>query len=362
MDDNVQFMAVALRLAGKGLGRTSPNPAVGAVIVKDGRVVGRGYHRKAGLAHAEIEAMDSASESVEGATMYVTLEPCCHHGRTPPCADAVIAAGIRKVVLGAPDPNPLVSGKGVERLRAAGIDVVTGVMEDDCRALNEGYNTYISTGLPFVTLKLASSLDGRIATGTGHSRWITGEKARKFVHRLRAVSDAVMVGANTVAADDPELTVRLARGQDPVRVVVDSTFRTPLGAKVFRGLGNGARAVVLTTRAAEKDKVDRARLAGVDVVYVRKAAMGVDVTHALEELAARETTSVLVEGGGTLAASLLRAGRVDKVMQFIAPAYIGGDGLASVGPLGVRNAERALRLRDVHTRRVGEDLLVEGYL
>ena len=360
-DTDAAFMLKALALARKGLGRTSPNPAVGAVLVKGGRVIGSGFHRAAGLAHAEVEALESATEDPRGSTLYVTLEPCCHHGRTPPCVDAVIRARIRRVVVGALDPNPRVSGRGVERLEKAGIDVTTGVREPRCRALNEAYNRHVVTGLPFVTLKLASSLDGRIAASTGHSRWITGPGARRLVHRMRSLSDAVMVGVSTALADDPELTVRLVRGRDPLRVVVDSAFRVPLSSRIFKG-PHAAGTMVFTTRAADGKKIARATALGAEVVRVRKTRDGVDLKGALAELGRRGITSVLVEGGGTLAASLLRAGLVDKVVHFIAPAYIGGDGVPSVGGLGVRDAGKALRLTGVRTRRAGGDIVVEGYV
>lgn len=365
-DTDAAFMRKALALARKGLGRTSPNPAVGAVLVKGGRVMGSGYHRSAGLAHAEVAALESTAEDPRGSTLYVTLEPCCHHGRTPPCVDAVIRAGIRRVVVGTLDPNPRVSGRGVKRLEEAGMDVTTGVRETACRALNEAYNRHIATGLPFVTLKLASSLDGRIAAGTGHSRWITGPEARRLVHRMRSLSDALMVGGSTALADDPELTVRLVRGRDPVRVVVDSAFRVPLSSRIFKGPAAGrpgrAGTIVFTTGAADGKKIARATALGAEVVRVRKTRAGVDLKGVLAELGRREITSVLVEGGGTLAASLLRAGLVDKVAHFIAPAYIGGDGVPSMGGLGVRDVGKALRLTGVKTRRAGCDIVVEGYI
>lgn len=362
-DTDAGFMRKALSLAKKGLGRTSPNPAVGAVLTKGGRVIGRGYHRAAGLAHAEVEALQSSTEDPRGATLHVTLEPCCHQGRTPPCVAAVIAAGVKRVVVGTLDPNPRVSGRGVKSLLGAGVDVTTGVLEPECRALNEAYNRHIVTGLPFVTLKLASSLDGRTAAKGGHSRWITGPKARRLVHGMRSASDAVMVGSSTALADDPELTVRLVRGRDPIRVVVDTRFRTPLTSRLFKGVAeDGPRLFVFTTGAADRKKIARASALGADVVRVPKTSAGVDLKAVLAELGRREVASLLAEGGGTLAASLIRAGLVDKVVHFIAPAYIGGDGLPSMAALGVRDVGKALRLTGVSCRRAGPDLVVEGYV
>lgn len=372
---DTRFMQRALILARKGIGHTSPNPAVGAVLAKEGRILGEGYHRKAGQPHAEVEAIENARGALAGSTLYVTLEPCCHHGRTPPCTEAIIAAGIKKVVVGALDPNPKVAGSGIEALRAAGVEVTQGVMGPECGALNEAYNKHIVTGLPFVILKLATTLDGRTASITGNSRWVTGINARRFVHRMRAFSDAVLVGSSTVAADDPELTVRHVRGRNPLRVVVDSELVISLKARLFDGLGpgrgggaaggkrgKGPELLIFTTRAANNEKVRLVRQRGAEVIYVRRSPEGVDLGKVLAELGRRGIVSLLVEGGGTLAASLLKAGLIDKVIQFIAPSYMGGDGLPSVAGLGVRDAAAVLRLGDVKTRRVGEDILVEGYL
>jgi diaminohydroxyphosphoribosylaminopyrimidine deaminase/5-amino-6-(5-phosphoribosylamino)uracil reductase len=297
-------MGLALRLARRGLGRTSPNPAVGAVVVKGGKVISSGYHRLAGLPHAEIEALKSLDKKeLRGATLYVTLEPCCHHGRTPPCTEAIIASGVKSVVVGALDPNPRVAGKGIRVLKAAGITVTNGVLEEDCASLNDWYAKYITTGLPYVTLKLASTLDGRIATASGESRWITGEEARRYVHRMRLKTDAVMVGASTVVKDDPELTVRHVRGRDPMKVIVDSTLRTPLGSKVFRSTAKGRAEgdgglVIFTARGASKRKISMVRAAGAEVVTLPGTVDGVSVRRVLKKLGEMEKATVLVEGGG----------------------------------------------------------------
>lgn len=354
-------MRAALRLAKKGLGRTSPNPAVGSVIVRDNKIIAGGYHKKAGLPHAEIEALKSAKAPVKGATLYVTLEPCCHFGRTPPCTDAILSSGIKRVVIGMTDPNPKVGGKGVRILRSAGIDVISGVLEEECRGINEGYIKYITTRTPFVTLKLASSLDGRIATDSGESRWITGTASRRLVHRMRSVSDAVMAGSGTVLKDDPELTVRLVKGRNPVRVVLDSVFQVPMGARVFSGI-DGSRTIVFTTRSASRDKIKKAEAAGAEVIIVPKSADGVDLKRVLKELGKREITGVLVEGGGRLAASLLKQGLIDKVFLFLAPIFLGKDGVASIGALGIKSLKNAPSLYNMTVKKTGTDILIEGYI
>jgi diaminohydroxyphosphoribosylaminopyrimidine deaminase/5-amino-6-(5-phosphoribosylamino)uracil reductase len=354
------FMRRALTLARRGIGRTSPNPAVGAIIVKRGKVIGEGWHRKAGGPHAEIEAISAASATLSGSTLYVTLEPCSHFGRTPPCADAVIKAGIRTVVVGMPDPNPLVGGEGIRRLEAAGVEVVTGVLEGECRAINEAYIKHITTGTPLVTIKLASTLDGRIAVSSGESRWITGPEARKLVHRMRSASDAVMVGGATVVKDDPSLTVRHTRGADPLRVVVDTTFKSPLSSAVFNAGGTAGHTILFTTRAAPAAKVAKAREGGVDVVLLPKGTGGVSLKRVLKELGRRGVTSLLVEGGGRLAASFIGAGLADRLCLFMAPMLIGADGAASVGPLGLKRLSSAPGLEWERVRKIGADIVLEG--
>lgn len=357
------FMREALRLGRLGLWATTPNPAVGAVVVKGGRVVSGGYHKKAGGPHAEVSALKPLEgKDLKGATMYVTLEPCCHHGRTPPCTGAVIGSGIKSVVVGALDPNPKVAGKGVKALRRAGIDVTVGVLEPECRALNEWYAKYITTGLPFVTLKLASTLDGRIATSGGESQWITGTDARRHVHRMRGRSDAVMVGVNTVLNDDPLLTVRHVKGRDPLRVIVDSTLRTPVDSKVFRGLGinDGAGLIIFTAKGAPGRKVSRVQRAGAKVVELPRTKDGVGVRMVLKRLGEMGVATVLVEGGGRLSASLIKAGMVDRVSLFFSPLILGADAKASIGDLCVKRLESAIRLKGLSTRRFGGDILIEG--
>lgn len=356
-----ELMRKALALAKKGIGKTSPNPAVGSVVEKGGHVIAGGWHRKAGGPHAEIEALRAAGADARGATLYVTLEPCCHFGRTPPCTDAIMASGIKKVVVGAGDPNPKVAGKGVAALRAAGIEVVEGVLSSECSAINEAYNKFITKGLPFVTLKLAASLDGRIAAPGGESKWITGVESRRLVHRMRAQNDAVMVGAETALKDDPELTVRLASGRNPVRVVLDSRLRLPVASKVFNGVREArARLVIFTSKDASELRVKKVRETGAEVVRLTQAATGLPLKKVLKALAGQGTTSVLVEGGGKLAASLLKERLVDALVVFYGPVMIGGDGLPMSAGLGLKGLKDAPRFKDLRVKKAGDDFIVEG--
>ena len=356
-----EFMHAALRLAGKGLGRTSPNPAVGSVIVRGGRIISCGYHRRAGSAHAEIEALAGVKE-LTGATLYVTLEPCCHFGRTPPCTDSIISSNIKKVVVGTLDPNPRVSGKGVAALRRAGIDVTTGVLKLECARLNEAYNVYIRRRTPFVTLKLAMSLDGRIATSAGESKWITSAKARKEVHRLRSINDAVMVGSGTLLEDDPELNVRLVAGRSPARVVLDSALSTPVSAKVYNGVKEGrARLIIFTGPKATGKKAAQAESLGAEVIKVPASPDGLSSKAVMKELGKREMTGVLVEGGGRLAASLITAGLVDKYILYYGPVIIGGDGIPAIAALGIKGLSRAPGLSIKEVKTVGGSLSIECY-
>ena len=354
-------MKEALGLAKRGLGLTSPNPPVGCVIVRSGKVIGRGYHRRAGLPHAEIEALRRCKKNTRGADMYVTLEPCNHHGRTPPCTEAIIDAGIKRVFVGMKDPNPLVSGRGIRRLESSRIEVITGILEENCRALLEPYIKFVKEKRPFVTLKLASSLDGRIATSTGESRWITGEDSRRFVHRLRSRVDCVMVGGGTVVKDDPELTVRLARGRNPARAVVDSTLSVPPGARILASAREGPT-IFFTTRRSSKKKRKDLEEKGAEVVLVPASEDGVDLKRVMEEFYRRGMVSILIEGGGRLAASAIRAGVVDRVLFFISPCILGGDAMPAVSELHVKRLGEAPFLRDVKTKRFSRDLLVEGRL
>jgi diaminohydroxyphosphoribosylaminopyrimidine deaminase/5-amino-6-(5-phosphoribosylamino)uracil reductase len=349
-------MREALRLAERGVGRTSPNPAVGAVVARGGRWIGRGYHRRAGGAHAEVFALRQAGVRARGATLYVTLEPCCHFGRTPPCVDAVLASGVSRVVVGSLDPNPRVRGRGVARLRRAGLRVDVGVLEDPCRALNEDFTKYVTRGLPFVVLKLAATLDGRIASAGGDSRWVTGSAARRRVHEMRNRLDAVVVGSETVRIDDPELTCRLRRGRHPLRVILDGRLRSPASARVFtRDPGR----TLLYTLADRGAKAERLRRRGVTVRRGGGDRTG-SLRRVLRDLARDGIKSVLIEGGGVLAAHALRAGLVDRLAVFLAPKILGGDGRPMVAPMQLRRMEDALPIADVRLERLGADLLVQG--
>ncbi len=362
--EHERWMQRALALAAQGRGRTSPNPMVGAVIVRDGKAVGEGYHERAGTPHAEIYALRMAGERARGAVLYVNLEPCCHYGRTPPCTEAILAAGIAEVHMAMLDPNPLVNGKGRARLEEAGIRTVAGELEEEARELNEAFITYITAGRPFVIAKFASSLDGKIATRTGHSRWISGEEARRRVHELRDTVDAILVGADTVIADNPLLTTRLPdrEGRHPLRIVADSRGRVPLEAHIFDPALPGHTLVAATPafpperRAALEDR-------GVEVLVLPADPQGrVDPAALLEALGRREVTSLLLEGGGTLLEAFFRAGLVDKVLAFIAPLIIGGyDAPTAVAGEGFARLEEAIQLERVRVEWVGEDLLISGY-
>jgi diaminohydroxyphosphoribosylaminopyrimidine deaminase/5-amino-6-(5-phosphoribosylamino)uracil reductase len=350
-----RFMRLALEEAWLGLGRTAPNPAVGAVLARGDRVVGRGHHAQAGGPHAEIEALRQAGARARGADLYTTLEPCDHTGRTPPCSMAVIEAGVRRVFIGSRDPNPLVNGKGTARLRRAGVEVVAGPLQAECDALNAPWIRFISSGRPFVTLKLAATLDGRIATAGGDSRWVSGPEARAWVHRLRDRVDAVLVGRGTAQADDPRLTARLpgGAGRDPLRVVLDTDLRLPVTLKLFRQRST-ARTLVLHAARRERDLGPR-----VDLMRCTRGPGGLDLGDALARLAARDVVHLLVEGGGAVAASFLAAGLVDRLALVLAPKVLGA-GLSWSGAAVPARMAKALRVLDMTVEPMGDDLLVQG--
>ena len=353
----------ALELARGVLGTTSPNPAVGCAIVKDGAVIGEGATQPPGGSHAEIEALNAAGGGARGATMYVTLEPCSHFGRTPPCVDAIVEAGVATVHVAARDPNPSVAGRGIERLRAAGVQVVEGEREPEAKRLNEAFMKWIVNQRPFVYVKFAMSLDGKIATARGDSQWITGEEARAEVHRLRSLVDAVMVGANTARLDDPRLTARGPSGEanvrQPLRIIVDSKASLLPTARM---LSEPGETLIAATSAAPQASVQALTAAGAEVEMLSAAAAGVDLNALLKRLGQREVTSLLIEGGGALIGSFLDAGLVDKVIAFVAPVIVGG--AAAPTPAagdGVELMTEALRLRDVETKRFGDDVMITGY-
>lgn len=355
------FMKRAIALAGRG--RTSPNPMVGAVVVRDGKIVGEGYHPKAGEPHAEVFALQSAGELAQGADLYVNLEPCCHYGKTPPCTDAIIQAGIRRVIAAMEDPNPEVAGKGFEALRQAGIEVQVGLMEAEARELNRGFIKRVTTGRPFVLWKTAMTLDGKICTRTGDSRWITGEKARREVHRLRASFDAVMVGIGTVLADDPELTVRHLSGkhvQNPIRVVIDSEGNTPSSAKVLDGQ---APTIIAVKRSAPEANLDRLWQSGARILGIPDVDGRIDLKYLMAELGKMGINSVLLEGGGELVASMIALGLVDRGLVFIAPKIVGGrDAKTPVEGDGVELMSEAIETSKPKIRRFGEDVALEFQL
>lgn len=355
-------MKRALRLGRSALGSVSPNPAVGAVLVRDGEVVGEGRTQPPGQDHAEVVALNQAGARAAGATLYVTLEPCNHRGRTPPCTEAIVEAGVAEVHAAMADPNPRVAGGGLAHIEAAGIGTRVGEGAEEARVLVEAYSKFITTGLPFVTAKFAMSLDGKIATRTGDSRWITGRKARRHAHELRAASDAIMVGVNTVLADDPRLTARDSRGnprsRQPLRVVVDSRGRVPEQARLLSEPGRTLIAVSGADDAARHLLTE----SGAEVESFPDQNGAVDLADLLAALGRREATSVLVEGGGTLLGSLFDLGLVDKVVAFIAPAIIGGTSAPSpVAGIGIERIGDALRLHRIGVRRLGSDVAIVGY-
>lgn len=357
---DARFMARALALAERGLGRTYPNPPVGAVLVRGMRVVGEGFHARAGAPHAEILALRQAGAAAHGAELFLTLEPCTHHGRTPPCVDALVPLGLKRVVVATTDPNPRVRGRGIRRLRAAGIEVVVGPGGAEARELLAGFRSLMLGGRPLFTLKLAMTLDGRIATRGGDARWITGPVARRLAHRLRDRHDAVLVGAGTIRADDPRLTCRLPGGRHPVRVVVvGPDVNLSPTARVFRT--RTAPTWVVTPRSAAPRRVARLRRRGVEIVAVPADRHGrVSFRRAARALGRRGLTSVLIEGGALVAAQALRAGVVDRLVLFVAPRLLGGDALPAIGPLHVARIAGALRLHKIRVAPAGDDLVISA--
>ncbi len=351
---DVEYMKRALELAERGAGYTSPNPLVGCLIVKDGKIVGEGYHKRAGGPHAEINALRSAGGLARGATMYVTLEPCSHYGKTPPCTDAIIKEGIARVVIATKDPNPIVNGRGIKKIKEAGIEVEVGIMEMEARRMNEAYEKFIRTKTPFVLVKAAVSVDGRMAAPDGSSKWISSEKAREVVHELRGRVDAVMVGVETIIKDDPELTCRTG-GRNPKRIVVDSMLRIPSRAKV---LDNQAETIIATTSNAPVRRIEELEKRAKVLVIEERGGL-VSLRALLKVLGAEGISSVMVEGGGRLIGSAIDEGVVDKFMFFISPKIIGGG--RGIERKAVESLEDAVRLERVEMREVGEDFLLIGY-
>ena len=356
------YMRLALNLASKGEGQTNPNPVVGAVVVKSGEVVAKAYHKKAGLPHAEIIALRKAGAMARGADLYVNLEPCCHHGRTPPCTEAIIAAGIKKVILGIRDPNKLVSGRGIRFLRKKGVEVVVGVLRRDCEKINESFIKYITTGRPWVILKSAFSLDGKIATRTGDSRWITGPQARAYAHRLRSKVDAVLVGAETVRLDDPQLTVRPKKKgvQNPTRIVVAGENTISTSAKIFNNAHN-ERVIYAATATLSLSQKKKIQGIGVEVVIIKRKKDKVDLSLLMDKLGDMEMSSVMIEGGSEISGTAFKEKLVDKVIYFLAPKIIGGKNAPGpIGGQGIAKLKEFVKVKEMSVARLGNDLVIEG--
>ena len=348
------FIDEALRLAKKAMGWTNPNPLVGAVIVKNGKIIAKGYHKRVGLPHAEIEALNAAKTSVKGATLYVNLEPCAHYGRTPPCVDAIIQAGIKRLVCSTLDPNPKVHGRGIAKLKQAGITVSVGLREEESRALNETFFTFHEKQRPFVAIKFAASLDGKIATYTGDSKWITNEKARLFARKLRGEYQAILVGINTIMRDNPHLGVRNSARRDPIRIILDSNLQIPLNSRVLRD----NNVLIATTAHASKDKRELLTRRGIPIITFENK--NIPLKELLLSLRSREIISVLVEGGGKILGSFVDGKIIDKVYAFYAPILIGGGKAVTIQGSGINKIKNALNLKRIAIKRFQDDFLVIG--
>jgi len=357
-------MRRALELSKKAVGFVNPNPLVGAVIVKNNKIIGEGYHEYFGGPHAEVNAFANASQDVEGATIYVTLEPCSHFGKTPPCADAIVRNKISKVVIGMIDPNPLVAGKGIEILKNNGIEVITGILDMEIKKTNEIFIKYISEKLPFCIMKTAMTLDGKIATAIGESKWISNEKSRVYVHELRQRVSGIMVGIGTVLSDDPELTTRREDklSLNPIRIIIDSKARLPMDAKVLK-CDEKTKTIIVTTEFAKESKLEEIKQKGVEVIVTPSKNNRVDLNYLMRELGGKGIDSILIEGGSTLNYSALEEGIVDKVISFISPKIFGGtSGKTPVGGEGIKHVKDAIKLTDTQVTRFDEDIMIEGYI
>jgi len=361
--DDIKFMNRAIELSKNGKGSVNPNPLVGAVIVKKGRIIGEGFHEYFGGPHAEINALNSASEDVKDSAIYVTLEPCNHFGKTPPCTDRIIKEKFSKVIVGMNDPNPLVNGMGIKKLEDSGIDVKTGILENDIEKLNEIYNKFTISKMPFCTIKTAMTLDGKISTFSGNSKWISNKKSREYVHDLRHQYSGIMVGVNTIIKDNPELTDRSnhIKKHHPVRIIVDSTGRLPINAKVLNTIN--ARTIIAVTKNAGNEFINAINQKGAEVLLCQEKNKRVDLIHLFSELGKMNIDSILVEGGSTLNFSVLEGGIADKLLTFISPKLIGGiDSKTPVGGKGFDKISEAIKLRIENIERFEEDILVESYI
>jgi len=361
-DVDEKYMALALELAEKGRGKVEPNPMVGAVLVKNGEVVGKGYHQVFGGPHAEIHAINEGGANCKGATLYVSMEPCAHYGKTAPCVDAIIKAGIAKVVTTVIDPNPITSGKGIQKLKEAGIEVRLGVMEAQAKRLNAPFFKLMQKGLPYVMVKWAMSLDGKIATHTGDSRWITSEESRAYVHKIRGQVDGILVGINTVLRDDPLLTCRLEGGRNPKRIIIDSNASLPLNSRLLKTI-NESEIIVAVNKNAQHERVERLEQLGCKIIQTRDTNGCVDLNDLFHQLGDMKLTNILVEGGSRVTTSMIEGRLVDKVMVFIAPIIIGGE--AAKSPLlgkGVDKVCEAAKITEITVKRFSNDIVIEGIL
>ncbi|MFA6900840.1 MAG: bifunctional diaminohydroxyphosphoribosylaminopyrimidine deaminase/5-amino-6-(5-phosphoribosylamino)uracil reductase RibD [Desulfurivibrionaceae bacterium] len=364
MKDDRAWMQLAIKEAKKGLGRTSPNPCVGAVVVKNNRLIATGYHHQAGTPHAEVHALRTAGVKARGATIYVTLEPCNHTGKTPPCTQAILASGIKRVVVGMLDPNPLVAGGGCKTLADRGLEVMQGVLAEECRSLNRPFSKHVTTGLPWVIMKAGMSLDGRLALASGQCSWITNEQSRRRVHRLRDRVDAILIGSETALCDDPALTTRLPgrKGRDPLRVILDTALRLPVSARMLQQASN-APTWIFCGPEVDVKRAEALVAAGAVIKQVRLDEAGqLDLAAVLCELGRAQLTSVLVEGGSRVHGAFLRANLVDEVQIFVAPIFIGNDGVPLVDSLGLQQITEAPRFSTTKVRRFGNDVLIEGLI
>ncbi len=362
---NIKYMELALKLAKKGEGMTSPNPLVGAVLVKNGRIIGKGYHKEAGMPHAEIEAFADAGKKgnkISGSHLYVNLEPCCHTGkRTPPCTEAVIREKISKVFIGMSDPNPKVSGLGIKKLRRAGIEVESGILEEESKKLNKIYVKHITTGLPYVLLKMAVTVDGKIATQSGDSKWIGSERQREYAHELRNQMDSVLVGINTVLLDNPSLNVRITKKKvsQPIPIILDNKLKTPLKSNIIK---IHETVLIACSKDTKESKIKLIENTGATVLPLSTDKKGnIRIKTLFKKLVKMDITSVLIEGGSKVASSVIREGLVDELNIFYSPKIVGGDGLSMISDLNIQKMEKAIRLKDIHIKKFGQEFMLEGY-
>lgn len=361
-DVDEKYMALALELAEKGRGKVEPNPMVGAVLVKDGEIVGKGYHQVFGGAHAEINAIHEGGTNCRGATLYVSMEPCAHYGKTAPCVDAIIKAGIIKVVAAVVDPNPITSGKGIQQLKEAGIEVVVGVMEMQAKRLNAPFFKLMQKELPYITVKWAMSIDGKIATHTGESRWITSDESRKYAHKIRGQMDGVLVGINTVVRDDPLLTCRIEGGRNPKRIVVDNSALLPVNSRLLNTINEG-EIIVAVSKNAQRNRVEKLEQLGCKIIQTKDMNGRVDLKELFQRLGERKLTNILVEGGSRVITSVIEGRLADRVMVFVAPIIIGGAGAKSpVLGTGINKISEAAEIDEIEIKRFSNDIVIEGTL